>query len=40
LDLRALSQNVHAKFLGAGVEAVEMVERREDAVESRDDAAL
>jgi len=38
--LRALSQKVQAKFLGAGVEAVERVERREDAVERRDEAAL
>lgn len=29
---------MHAKFLGAGVEAVEMVERREDAVDRREDA--
>jgi hypothetical protein len=35
-----LSQNVHAKFFGAGVEAVEMVERREEAVDRRDEAAL
>ena len=37
-DLRALSQKVQAKFFGD--EFVEMVERREDAVESRDDAAV
>jgi hypothetical protein len=35
-----LSQNVQAKFFGAGVDAVEMVERREDAVDMRDEAAL
>jgi hypothetical protein len=40
-DLRALSQNVQAKFLGAGVDAVDIVERRfEDAVDRREDAAL
>ena len=40
-DLSALSQNVHAKFFGAGVDAVEMVERRlEDAVDRRLDCAL
>jgi hypothetical protein len=38
--LRALSQKVQAKFFGAGVEAVEIVDRREDAVDIRDDAAL
>ena len=37
-DLRALSQNVHAKFFGADV--LEMVERRDDAVDSLDEAAL
>jgi hypothetical protein len=31
---------VHAKFFGAGVDAVEIVERREDAVDRREDAAL
>jgi hypothetical protein len=35
-----LSQNVHAKFLGAGVEAVDIVERREEAVDNREEAAL
>lgn len=39
-DLSALSQKVHAKFLGAGVDAVEMVESREDAVDRREEAAL
>lgn len=39
-DFNALSQKVHAKFFGAGVEAVEMVERRDDAVDRREDAAL
>jgi hypothetical protein len=39
--LSALSQNVQAKFLGAGVDAVDIVESRfEDAVERREDAAL
>lgn len=38
--MRALSQKVQAKFLGAGVDAVEMVERREEAVDSLLDAAL
>jgi hypothetical protein len=31
---------VQAKFLGAGVEAVEMVERREEAVDRREEAWL
>jgi hypothetical protein len=36
-----LSQNVHAKFFGAGVDAVDMVERRlEEAVDRRLDWAL
>jgi hypothetical protein len=39
-DFRALSQNVHAKFFGAGVDAVEMVERRDEVVDNREDAAL
>jgi hypothetical protein len=38
LDFNALSQNVHAKFLGA--EVFEMVDKRDDAVERRDEAAL
>ena len=39
-DLRALSQNVQAKFFGAGVDVVEIVERREEAVDMREEAAL
>jgi hypothetical protein len=35
-----LSQNVQAKFLGAGVDVVDIVDSREDAVDRRDDAAL
>lgn len=37
-DFNALSQNVHAKFLGA--EVLEIVERRDDAVERREETAL
>jgi hypothetical protein len=38
LDLRALSQKVQAKFFGA--EVVEMVDKRDEAVERREEAAL